>query len=372
VLLVPILLAALVAAGLLLYLRKPRPGTPAPLPARQAAPPTMAPSPARADAVLTPKPAALLAELDAFVWVRAETLPEHQRQAITSVFKHVPRPPRLLQQLISPEFINNASLEELAELIGSEPLVASRVLATANSAMFGLATPVTGLHQAIATLGLITLRILCLQYLMIRSFKADSPERQTLLTNLWNASSLASELCLKLARATGRADPGRLVTLVVLSFLGRLASTATMPRGLLATIPLGSFLARTRKEQTTLGLSAAEIGGLLMNEWDLPTSLVDDVRRVDPGLVEPAPALDLALCYLCARLGEQLASGELQRLSDFDLVGSDSIDVHRIQARMAHLARADWLGLVAALRDPALHQSTQAMAAALRDGTALA
>ena len=366
-LLVAILLAALVLASLFFYLRKPGPVTNASAAAREAAPAPAATAPAAATPM--PKPAALLAELDALAWIRAETLPDRQRQAIAAVFKHVPRPPRLLQQLISPEIVNNASMEELAELIGSEPLVATRVLATANSALYGLTTPVKGLQQAISTLGLITLRILCLQYLMIRSFKADGPDRQDLLTKLWNASALAAEMCGKLARATGRPDPGRLVTLVVLSFLGRLASTATMPRGLLATIPVGSFLERTRNEQTALGLSAAEIGGLLMRDWELPDSLVDDVRRVDPLLVERAPDFDLALCYLSARLGEQLAGGQLQRLSDFDLVRSERVDFHRIQGR---LARPDWLALAEALRDPALSRSMETMALALRSGAAAA
>ncbi len=368
-LLVAILLAALALASLFFYLRKTRPGVETPLAAREAAPAPAPATPAPVAATPTPKPAALLAELDALAWIRAESLPDRQRQAIAAVFKHVPRPPRLLQQLISPEFVNNASMDELAELIGSEPLVATRVLATANSAVYGLATPVKGLPQAIATLGLITLRILCLQYLMIRSFKADGPDRQDLLTKLWNASALAAELCGKLARATGRPDPGRLVTLVVLSFLGRLAATATMPRGLLATIPVGGFLERTRNEQSALGLSAAEIGGLLMRDWELPDSLVDDVRRVDPVLVERSPDFDLALCYLSARLGEQLAGAELQRLSDFDLVRSERVDFHRIQGR---LARPDWLALAEALHDPALAQSMEKMALALRDGAAAA
>ena len=366
-LLIPVLLAAVALAGLVFFLKKPRPES-AGLALAPAPPPTARPAiPEPATPVA--KPPALLAELDALAWIRAESLSETRRQAVAEVFRHVPRPPRLLQRLLSPEFINNAGMTELADLIGSEPLVATRVLATANSSMFGLTTPVKGLHQAISTLGLITLRILCLQYLMIRSFKADSPERQTLLTNLWNASTLASDLSQKLARSLARPDPSRLGTLVVLSFLGRLAVNAAMPRGLLATLPIGSFLERTRNEQAALGLSTAEIGGLLMHDWDLPASLVDDVRRVDPCLVERAPDLDLALCYVCARLGERLASGELRRLSDFDLALDESADFHRIQSR---LSRPEWAAMAAALRDPALDESVGAMLLALREGAAAA
>jgi len=369
VLVVCIILVVIGLIGALLFLRK---RGPAAAPDPRAAWPgpdhvTARPWPGTPPAAAAPPPKSAdeLARLAALAWIRAETLPEPRRQAITAVFKHVPRPPRLMQQLISQEFVNNASLEELGELIGSEPLVAAKVLATANSAMFGLANPVTGLNQAISTLGLITLRSLCLQYMLIKSFQADSPERQKLLTNVWNASTLASELTLKLARATGRPEPGRLVTLVVLSFLGRLATTATMPRGLLGSIAVGSFLDRTLQEQSSLGLSASEIGGLLMRDWDLPAALIDEVRRVDPTLTDADQGIDLALCYLCARLGEQLASGELKDLADFDLALSGSLDLHCLQSRLPEPA---WQALAAALREPALCQAMQVMTRAVRSG----
>jgi len=307
------------------------------------------------------------AALSALTWIRAETLPEARRQAFAAVFKNVPRPPRLLQQLISSEFVNNASLEQLTDLISSEPLVAAKVLATANSSMYGLSRPVTGLGQAVSYLGLITMRSLCLQYMLIKSFQADSPERQTLLTDTWNASSLASELTLKLAQAMVRPDPGRLVTLVVLSFLGRLATSATMPRGLLGVIPVGSFLQRTEQEQTKLGLSSSEIGGLLMRDWDLPVSLIDEVREIDPGLVLPDQSLDLALCYLCARLGEQLASGALQRLDEFDLARCDDVDFRQLRRRLGEPA---WQAMARCLDEPALSGSMTDMATALRSGAA--
>jgi HD-like signal output (HDOD) protein len=205
--------------------------------------------------------------------------------------------------------------------------------------------------------------------MLIKSFQADSPERQKLLTNVWNASAVASELTLKLARAVGRPEPGRLVTLVVLSFLGRLATTATMPRGLLGSIAVGSLLERTRHEQSALGLSSSEIGGLLMRDWDLPAGLIDEVRRVDPTLTDADQNLDLALCYLGARLGERLASGELGSLADFDLARDDSLDFHCLQVRLADSA---WQALAAALHDPALCQTMQVMTRALRSGASAA
>ncbi len=68
-----------------------------------------------------------------------------------------------------------------------------------------------------------------------------------------------------------------------------------------------------------MSLSAGEVGGLLMNAWGLPEALVNDVRAIDRVLVTPHRANDTVanrpasrVSYLCARLGERLATGQMQ------------------------------------------------------------
>ena len=67
-----------------------------------------------------------------------------------------------------------------------------------------------------------------------------------------------------------------------------------------------------------------EVGGLLMQAWGLPEALVNNVRAIDRVLVTPpsqsptAESPRLALCYLCARLGERLATGQISSLKRYD------------------------------------------------------
>lgn len=315
-------------------------------------------------------PATVLApELIAFRPVHADELPPERKQVLVKVFHDIPRPPRLLQHLLSPDFVGTASSAELADLIAAEPLIAARVLATVNSPLYGLRNPVGGIDQAVAYLGLTTVRSVCLQYIMIASFKADSPQRQQVLDTTWNASALASELARQLAHKLGFAEQGALVSAVVLSFLGRLATAATMPRGVLATLPARGLLARARAEQDKLGLTSGEIGRLLMREWELPANVVDDAGDIDRVLVTPAADADpnrasgLALCYLCARLGERLATGELVELAAFDLAAETSPEFTHLHgyAREPRLA-----ALHDGLRAPELNASLLKMLQAMR------
>jgi hypothetical protein len=113
--------------------------------------------------------------------------------------------------------------------------------------------------------------------------------------------------------------------------------------------PGKGLLERASAEQLRLGLSATEIGSLLMQEWGLPASLIAEVAEIDRMLVtpveqiEPGRSAGLALCYFCARLGERLALGSVSDLAAFDLAADASMDFfylrrHLDSPRLARLA----------------------------------
>lgn len=370
---VVVLLAVAAAAWWLLRRKAPAPmpvvtrrvaaGAPAALVANDAPPRAVeAPTAPGAPKVVPP-------ELAGFRWLDAEDLPLERRKAYVSVFRDVPRPPRLLDQLLAPGFVQTAASAQLVDLISAEPLIAAKILATVNSPMYGLSRPVTGIGQAVTYLGLDAVRGLCLQYILILSFKADGAERARRLESTWAASAIASELVQQLAAPLGFDERGALVSAVVLSFLGRLATTAASPEAILASIPARPFLERTSVEQAKLGLSASEIGRLLMTEWGLPAGVVQDAADVDRMLVTPPEEIDprrgarMALCYLCARLGERLATGELADLESFDLETQAGAELHHLRAFIegSALSRLPWL-----LRSPDVTTPVRRVQASLR------
>jgi HD-like signal output (HDOD) protein len=139
-----------------------------------------------------------------------------------------------------------------------------------------------GIGQAVTFLGLNTVRSICLQNLLDDSFKPTDARLKRAYGEIWNASALASELCTRLAGKLDLPDAGALAAKVLLSFLGHLA-TATLLAAQDADVALagGSLLDRTRDAQDRLGLSPSEIGALLLREWGLPATIVDEVRAID-------------------------------------------------------------------------------------------
>ena len=144
--------------------------------------------PAPASAASPEAASALPAELAGFQHCLADTLTAERRSAFVAMFRDVLRPPKLLQHLMSPEFLNAADLSQLVELIGAEPLIAAKVLAAVNSPLYGLKSPVRSVGQAVTYLGLNSVRSQCLQYILIAAYKADTPARQQLLDSAWRSS----------------------------------------------------------------------------------------------------------------------------------------------------------------------------------------
>jgi HD-like signal output (HDOD) protein len=337
-----------------------------PRPGAVAAP---APEPAAAAALVRRQAPPVPAALQDFVWRRADELPTARRQALLAGLRRTPPPSRAFHQLVSPQFVARASSVELSELVIGEPQVAAKVLARVNSSAYGLQTPVSSIGQAVTFLGLNSVRSICLQYMLSAAFKADTPTQQRRFDAIWFASAVASELCFKLAQQLRLPDPGAMVTEVVLAFLGHFAATARMPA---APDAAGShsLLARAQAQQAQLGVPAAEIGGLLLHEWALPAGLIAEVVDIDRLLVTPPEGLEtgraasLAVCYLSARLGEQLARGEALDLASFDPRGQTDPDYFQLGAYLDTVPQLARLPDV--LHGPELIRALQGMLSGLR------
>lgn len=282
--------------------------------------------------------------LAGFQWRTVRDLEGPRLEALLEAIKGIPRPPHSLQRLLSPEFVANASSNELSELVMGEPLIAAKVLATVNSPLYGLQKPVSGMGQAVTFLGMSTVRNICVQYMLAEAFKPRLAVSRRTFDGIWRASAIASELCVRLSKALNLPDQGALSTQVVLGFVGHLAAASLMPPEALKNWLSLDRLERARREQGVMDLSAGEVGGLLMQTWGMPTELVDGVREIDRVLVTPPsqpPKPDAprrALSYLCARLGERLALGQLKSLRGYDPQADAMLDTFYLNQHLRHPA----------------------------------
>jgi HD-like signal output (HDOD) protein len=302
--------------------------------------------------------------LAALQWRREGDLTASEHEALMIVLRAIPRPSASLQELLSPEVAAKASSTELNELVMGETLVAAKVLGGLNAPFYGLQRPVTGVGQAVTFLGMNTVRSICLQHMLADAFKPESAAAQQVFDTVWRASAIASELGVRLGKALNLPDQGGLATQVVLGFVGHLATASLLPPGALASWLPQNRVDRVEQEQAALPLSAGELGGLLLQAWDLPAALIAGAGDISRLLVTPRSAIEnervprLALGFLCSRLGEQLALGQRASLLDYDAAQDIGPDTHHLRSCLAHPALA---GLSAALRSPDMQAAVHRM-----------
>jgi HD-like signal output (HDOD) protein len=339
-----IVVGVVVLCGIVAFflLKKPAQSRPAPAPSRapgvtppraQPTLPGATPGPAAASESVRSAPRGPVpAALQEFRFIRQSELESARIKELSDQLRTIPRPPSALQQLVSGDFLTHATSGALSDIVMGEPEVAAKVLAIVNSSLYGLQTPVGNIGQAVTFLGMNKVRGICLQYMLDDSFKAASPQMKKVYQGLWNESALASELCFKLAQLLKLEDAGTLVTQVVLSYLGRLAAYSLMDPQLVTAMATKGLLERSAIEQRNLGLAAAEIGGLLMQEWALPNGIINAVREIDAILVTPIVQTStsnrsrLALCYLCSRMAEGLVNGQITDVGAFDLAAQEAVE----------------------------------------------
>ena len=269
-------------------------------------------------------PAAVPAALSGFRLLTENDLAPDQKAVLLTALRAIAKPPRSMNTVLSPDFMDGERTNELVEFIMREPIVAAKVLATVNSPFYGLQSPIGSVGHAVTFLGLNTVRNVAVQMLAKESFKTDNPALQKVCDGIWNAGMIASELCFRLAQKLGMPDQGTLSTQTLLSFFGDFAILLVLPAQSSTHNWQAGLLARTEAEQRETGVNSSIVGSLLMQEWGLPPGIVEGVGEVasvlvtPPGAQSPQRAARLALRYASARIGESVAFGGLRDLDEFD------------------------------------------------------
>lgn len=167
------------------------------------------------------------------------------------------------------------TVRQVADVIQRDPAMAAKILQLVNSAFFGPAQTVTGLHAAVSHLGMGTIRNLVLVADAFRVFTPDKSIPSGIVDALWDHAQRTALIAGRLPVNPKVRD----ITVVaaLLHDIGKLVFASRMPA------QFGKALALAREkncalfeaEQQTLGVSHAEIGAYLLGLWGIPWQVVD-------------------------------------------------------------------------------------------------
>jgi len=247
----------------------------------------------------------------------------------------IPSAPSLYTRLVEATTDEEISIAEIGALVESDVAMCAKVLQLVNSSFFGLGRRVSSAREAVAYLGIASLRALVVSAGAFRAFSSpegiDGFSVEALETHSTRVARLAAELL------PDKRDAEDAFTAGMLHDVGKLVLAAHRPDELAQLVAAaresGQPLHVVERERT--GVTHAEIGAYLLTLWGLPHSIVEavahhhapgrlELERLDPvAAVHIADALIVeqeqralggaaegpsAYCIACLEIGDQLGA----------------------------------------------------------------
>jgi HD-like signal output (HDOD) protein len=244
------------------------------------------------------------------------------QQDILSVAQRLPTTAQVFAQINRLLDDANTSLDDVAEMVRLEPVLAFRVLQLANGAFYGFRTPCSDLGEAITRLGfrevnrlvgLVAAQHLCANFLSVYGISGDL---------FWSDSLCSALACEWLTqRHATYGDTRTAYTAGLLRSVGKVAlHRILVDRPVLWRSYLDSGEGRPLLEWEieAFGMSNNDAAAMLMSNWKLPSVLVDAVHyHCQPKGDEPLPYLLQLGAAVAAQLGGALP-GETTYWSNLD------------------------------------------------------
>lgn len=166
----------------------------------------------------------------------------------------------------------HTSAARVAQVVGSDPALAARVIRIANSATFNPgAKPVTDLQAAVGRLGHELVRSVAVAFAIAQiRLAVKHPELNPQLQELWRKSTLVAACCYVLARDTKIANPDEALVTGLLHNVGRLYILTR------AHLRVETYAA-TGTWDEVLHDWHPQIGRSVLEHWDFPEAIVEAI-----------------------------------------------------------------------------------------------
>jgi len=200
----------------------------------------------------------------------------------------------------------NTNLADVADVVGNDPAMSTRLLRIVNSAYFGLGNEIDTISRAVGLLGTQEVHDLVLAAAVAKSFEGMSSELMD-MQRFWRQGVRRAIIGSELAVLCNVLDGERLFVAGLLSDIGHLYIYQLAPQKAQQAIELAQVqgIPLYKAEQALLGTDYARVGGELMRRWQLPQSLWEPTEFQ----VEPTGSQEYELFTSLVHIAIHLADG---------------------------------------------------------------
>lgn len=212
---------------------------------------------------------------------------------ILSLVKHVQPFPKVVQRVM--EMLDNpeTDVKDLAEVIQYDQVITANVLKICNASYFGLPRKVSSLNEALVIVGHNTLKDIMITSSSARFYKGAVGDGYKLEQGeLWRHSVATGILAKHMVKHIQGVDPGVAYTVGLLHDIGkRFLSTFVADDFKQIMIKVvKDHCSFVEAEKELLGISHAELGGMILKKWEFPEEMqLAVLQHHDPDALKKAP-----------------------------------------------------------------------------------
>lgn len=199
---------------------------------------------------------------------------------LSAAVDKMPAFPKSVQRILELSRDINCSPKELVMVIEKDPVMTMKLLRVINSACYGIPKQITSVNQAMVYLGLNTVKNMALSFAAMGSLpqhNAGGFDMQRYLMHSLITASLARTLCQKYS--TDDTDPADCYMAGLLHDFGKVVLAQYLSEEFQQALTLSNDLAIPlyAAERRVIGTDHTVIGGMLMQKWQFPKHLTDNI-----------------------------------------------------------------------------------------------
>ncbi|MFH1148188.1 MAG: HDOD domain-containing protein [Pseudomonadota bacterium] len=254
----------------------------------------------------------------------------------------LPSLPHVVAELMQATLSDSTSAGDIAKIIQKDPSLTGHVLKVVNSSFYGLSRKITSPSQAIIVLGLRAVQNISLTASVFRTFHNTKTRGTFSMEQFWWHSVVCTLTIKHLSARLGFSNEDEAFVAGLLHDIGKLVLYTGFPDDYEAIIKQyrnGENLFDL--EESFFGVNHADVGGWLLESWNLQPFLIDAVRyhhRDLEGILTALPLVKLA--YLANILSHAIF--EPKEEDDFGkeislagkLFGTSLVDIAELRVKL--------------------------------------
>ncbi len=196
---------------------------------------------------------------------------------VTSEVRSLPALPLVVQELLQSMGRDDVDVAEIARKIALDPGLTARALRLANSSFYGLANQVNTMQEAIAVLGLRTIRSVVTTAALLGAFVTD-PNSSFNINAFWR-HALGVALCARELAPSFKLNPEHAYTTGLLHDVGQLVLVTRFTNQYAGMLDyrLRQDCSLVDAERHVLKIDHAQVGHLLTQHWKFPVAMQEAV-----------------------------------------------------------------------------------------------